>query len=121
MARKKALEEEQLTDTTYYLLLALTEPLHGYGMMQRVREISCGEFEIGPASLYTSLRKLEQAGLIAVQAGETGGKKVYRMTETGRIFLERDFHRRERLVEQGRKILHLEAMKYEQNSKKNDL
>lgn len=113
MARKKALEEEQLTDTTYYLLLALTEPLHGYGMMQKVHEISCGEFEIGPASLYTSLRKLEQAGLIVVQSDESGGKKVYRMTETGRIFLERDFHRRERLVEQGRKILHLEESKHE--------
>lgn len=45
-----------MTEATYYILLALMKPGHGYGMMQRIKELSGGRIEMGPgtvAHLYT--------------------------------------------------------------------
>ena len=99
MARKKSLEEDQLTDTNYYILLSLTEPIHGYGIMHKVKEISEGTFDIGPASLYTSLKKMLDAGLIVLQINENKDK------EKGKAFLLKDFERRKQIVYHGKLIL----------------
>ena len=40
-----------LTESTTYILLALSEPLHGYALMQKVEEKSQGTVRIGPGSL----------------------------------------------------------------------
>lgn len=105
MPRKKSLDEEQLTDTNYYILLSMVQPIHGYGIMQRVKDISGGVFEIGPASLYTSLKKMQDAGLISlVDTGESD-KKVYRITESGKKLLKKDYDRRKCMVEQGEIII----------------
>jgi DNA-binding PadR family transcriptional regulator len=105
MARKKSLDEEQLTDTNYYILLAMTEPIHGYGIMQKIKEISEGTFEVGPASLYTSLKKMMEAGLIKLNNNKESDKKVYSLTEDGRVFLYRDYERRKKIVEHGKLFL----------------
>ena len=39
-----------MTETTYYILLSLKEPLHGYGIMQRVQELSDRTVEIAPGN-----------------------------------------------------------------------
>lgn len=105
MPRKKSLDEEQLTDTNYYILLSMVQPIHGYGIMQRVKEISEGIFEIGPASLYTSLKKMQDAGLISlIDTGESD-KKVYRLTHSGKDLLKKDYERRKCMVEQGAIIM----------------
>ena len=41
-----------LTESTAYILLALSEPLHGYGVMQKVEHISEGTVRIGAGTLY---------------------------------------------------------------------
>lgn len=41
-----------LTETTYYTLLALAEPLHGYAIMQKVESMGKGSVRIGPGTLY---------------------------------------------------------------------
>jgi DNA-binding PadR family transcriptional regulator len=105
MARKKSLDEEQLTDTNYYILLAMTEPIHGYGIMQKVKEISEGTFDIGPASLYTSLKKMMDAGIIKLNNSGESDKKVYSLTDDGRNFLYRDYKRRKKIVEHGKLFL----------------
>ena len=105
MPRKKSLDEEQLTDTNYYILLSMVQPIHGYGIMQQVKNISEGIFEIGPASLYTSLKKMQEAGLIIlIDTGESD-KKVYQLTESGKELLKKDYTRRKRMVEQGKIIM----------------
>lgn len=96
MSRKKSLEDEQLTDANYFILLALTTPIHGYGIMQRIKEISDGMIEIGPASLYTSLKKLQDAELIILV--EDQEKKVYQITEKGNALLYKDYMRRKKIV-----------------------
>lgn len=105
MPRKKSLEEEQLTDTNYYILLSMVQPIHGYGIMQRVKDISEGAFEIGPASLYTSLKKMQEAGLIELLDNGESDKKVYRLTQGGKELLKKDYERRKSMVKQGAIIM----------------
>ena len=105
MPRKKSLDEEQLTDTNYYILLSMVQPIHGYGIMQRVKDISEGMFEIGPASLYTSLKKMQEVGLIIlVDTGECD-KKIYRLTQSGKELLKKDYERRRCMVKHGAIIM----------------
>ncbi len=103
MARRKTLDEEQLTDTNYYILLSMVEPIHGYGIMQKVKELSNQTFEIGPASLYTSLKKMVDASVIELILD--GEKKVYTITSYGKKILVKDYERRRNMVEQSKKIM----------------
>ena len=53
-----------LTESTYYIMLTLVEPLHGYAVMQKVEEISKGTVKVGPGTLYGAFTSLENEGLI---------------------------------------------------------
>lgn len=48
----KARKYIPLTEATYYILLSLVKPMHGYGIMQMVEEMTNGEVKLGP-ELYT--------------------------------------------------------------------
>ena len=48
----KAQKYIPLTEATYYILLSLVKPLHGYGIMQMVEEMTNGEVKLGPGTLY---------------------------------------------------------------------
>lgn len=88
-----------LTQATYYILLSLTQPLHGYGIMQRVESMSEGEVKLGPGTLYGALSKLEKQGLIKKE-GETGDnrRKQYILTNEGWAVVELEFKRLSKLV-----------------------
>jgi DNA-binding PadR family transcriptional regulator len=91
-----------LTETVYYTLLSLLSPLHGYGIMQRVRQMSGGRVSIGPGTLYGALAALADRGWIE-PVGEGGDrKKEYLITSAGREVMEREIERLEELVENGR-------------------
>ena len=107
MARGKALDENILTDSTYYILLTMAEPIHGYAIMQQVQEISGGEVVIGPASLYTILKKLQTANLIELLEDEEERRKNYKLTDNGKEILKKDINRRMAMVEHGKKVLKL--------------
>jgi DNA-binding PadR family transcriptional regulator len=64
VSRSNSFLEEQLTDSAYYILLALLKPMHGYGIMQFIEELTSGEVLIGPATLYTILKKMQEVGFI---------------------------------------------------------
>ncbi|HPE67723.1 MAG TPA: PadR family transcriptional regulator [Thermotogota bacterium] len=79
-----------LTETTFFILLALTEPLHGYGIMQKVSEMSDGRVNLGPGTLYGALSKLEKLGAITFQGEdpENPRRKVYQVSEEGKQILQ---------------------------------
>jgi DNA-binding PadR family transcriptional regulator len=81
-----------LTESTYYILLTLAEPLHGYGVMQRVAEISGGVVKIGPGTLYGAFTTLEKEGLI-VKVSEDERRKSYTLTQKGKMVLLRQIER----------------------------
>lgn len=105
MARGKALDEEILTDSTYYILLSLVKPIHGYAIMQKVQEISKGEMIIGPASLYTILKKLLDSDYIELLKDDEERRKTYTLTAKGKSILKKDINRRILMVEQGKEVL----------------
>jgi len=93
-----------LTETTYYILLALVEPLHGYGVMQKVRELSGGEVEIGPGTLYGAFSTLRKQSLIH-KVHEGDRRKVYALTPKGKQVLQAQIRRFERMARAGSKVI----------------
>ena len=75
-----------LTEATYYIMLSLIEPLHGYGVMQKVKEISQGTVKVGPGTLYGVFSTLEKEGLI-VMVKEEERRKCYSLTPKGQQVL----------------------------------
>jgi PadR family transcriptional regulator, regulatory protein PadR len=67
-------------------------PLHGYGVLLRIQQISKDRLEIQQGSLYPALYRLEHQGWITSEWGESENKrkaKYYRLTAAGtRRFLE---------------------------------
>ena len=62
-------------------------PLHGYGVLLRIQQISGERLQIQQGSLYPALYRLEHQGLIASDWGESENKrkaKYYRLTTAGR-------------------------------------
>lgn len=70
-----------MTETTYYTLLSVTVPRHGYAIMRHVNELTKGRLTLGTGTLYTMVGRLAQDGVIAALPGEE--KKTYRITEAG--------------------------------------
>ena len=66
-------------------------PLHGYGVLLRIQQISRDRLEIQQGSLYPALYRLEHQGWITSEWGESENKrkaKYYRLTEAGKNRLE---------------------------------
>ena len=66
-------------------------PLHGYGVLLRIQQISANRLQIQQGSLYPALYRLEHQGWIASQWGESENKrkaKYYRLTASGRRALQ---------------------------------
>jgi len=89
-----------LTESTAYILLALAEPLHGYGVMQKVEAISEGTVKIGPGTLYGAFSTLETEKLI-VKVDEVERRKSYTLTEKGKKVLKEHIRRVQILVHNG--------------------
>ena len=93
-------DQGHMTEAAYYILLALMRPGHGYGMMQRIRELSGGRLVMGPGTLYGALARMCREGLI-VLAEEEGRRKTYAITDAGREALLAEYRRLKRLVADG--------------------
>ena len=62
-------------------------PMHGWGVSQRVQQLSGGVLEVNQGSLYPALQRLEKQGLIRSHWGTTDSNRrahYYRLTATGR-------------------------------------
>lgn len=95
-----------LTETTYYILLALCEPLHGYGIILRVKSLSSGSVDIAPGTLYGALENLRKQKLIDLVAEDAEKRrKIYALTGLGRQVLDMEYRRMETLVTVSKPIL----------------
>lgn len=101
MARKKL---DTLTEPMYYVLLALAEPRHGYGVMQYVSDLTAGRVTIGAGTLYALLSRFESEGLI-VHTHTEENRKYYRLTAEGRSALAGEYRRLCRQVADGAELL----------------
>ena len=91
---------------TLHILIALADgPLHGYAILKDVTARTAGEFHLGPATLYTSIKRLLQAGYIEEVSEASGGderRRHYRLTAPGRRIAIDETRRLDSLVAQAR-------------------
>ena len=71
-----------MTETGFYILLCLREPNHGYGIVQKVKELTDGEIVLAPGTMYGSLSKMEKDGIIQF-VKEEEKRKLYVITDLG--------------------------------------
>ena len=96
-----------LTPAALHILLALADgELHGLGIANWVEDVTGGAVELGPGTLYRSLKELVQAGLIREARGPGGAadprRKYYAITASGRRRVAAEAARLARLVEVAR-------------------
>jgi PadR family transcriptional regulator PadR len=76
------------------LLLATLRqgPLHGYAVVEKLRDESEGAFDLAEGTVYPALYRLERAGLLASRWTRAEGRRrrVYRLTRRGRAELDRE-------------------------------
>ncbi len=95
-----------LTEATYYILLSLVRPQHGYGIMQQTEALSHGRVHLAAGTLYGALNTLCDKGWIIQLPVEDGSRrKEYRLTEQGRSVLLAEMKRLRELVDNGERIL----------------
>jgi transcriptional regulator len=91
MSRPTSLVQGTL-DLLVLKILAL-EPMHGWAIGERVRQMSKEILQVGPGSLYPALHKLEQAGWIEAEWSVSDAKrrvKFYSITKEGRKRLQQE-------------------------------
>ena len=85
-----------MTETGFYILLCLQQEMHGYSIVQKVKELTDGEILISPGTLYGSLCKMEKDGLIRFLREEEK-RKIYEITSLGIEVLQKEKERIARL------------------------
>ena len=83
------------------LTILAREPLHGYGVSQRLATLSRDEFQANPGSLFPTLYRLEQDGKLKAEWGASDNNrqaKFYRLTAAGRKQLDRHRERWSRVT-----------------------
>lgn len=95
-----------LTEAVYYVLLSLFEPNHGYGIMQKIEEMSGGRVKLGAGTLYGALNTLCTKKWIKPLNEFAGGrKKEYVITEFGKQAVYDEIARLKELAENGDMIV----------------
>ena len=98
--------ESALTETTYYILLSLYSPRHGYGIIQETERLSGGRIRLAAGTLYGALNSMCDKGWILLLPVEDGSrKKEYKITQRGLEVLQGELARLRELVENGDKVM----------------
>lgn len=92
-----------LTEAVYFILLSLQEPLHGYGIMQLVSELSHDRVNLGSGTLYGAINTLLKKNWIQLYRTEDK-KKEYLITPEGQAVLLEEIQRLKDLYECGHRM-----------------
>lgn len=99
-------ENIALTESTYYILLSLVTPQHGYGIMQRAEMLSHGRIRLAAGTLYGALNSMcEKKWIMLLPVQDGSRKKEYSITETGMKILRAEIERLRELVNNGDMII----------------
>lgn len=99
-----------LETRVFWILLVLAEgSLHGYAILKEVRDRSETDLRLGPTTLYRTLYRLVDDGLVepmeSSDSGEDERRQYYALTRSGRRVLKAELDRLERLVRAGRAVI----------------
>ena len=101
------LDQTPLSETAFYILLALLQPLHGYGIIKHVAALTHDHIVLGAGTVYGTLKKLERSRQIRL-VDDKNGRKRYQITPLGRAHLEHDYHRLQTMVHHAEVLTHHE-------------
>lgn len=94
-----------LTETSFFILLSLVTPKHGYAIIKDVDQMSEGRVRLAAGTLYTALRRMLEDGWIerlddshSGSSGEGRERKLYRLTGFGQALLNMETDRLKALV-----------------------
>lgn len=83
-----------LTETTFFVLLALYTPNHGYAIMQFIEEKTKGRLQLGAGTLYGAINTLLKKGwILPVKEDQTDRKKEYIISDIGKSMAEKELDR----------------------------
>ena len=100
------MEPIALTEAVYYILLSLGEPLHGYGIMQNVEQLSHGRVRLAAGTLYGALTTMvSKGGIESLDAGASSRKKEYVITAEGRQVARQELERLQELTRNGEAVI----------------
>jgi len=88
-----------LTETVFYILLSLSKPLHGYGIMQNIKTMTQGRINMGAGTLYGALSALVEKEYITEVKSKDPSKRLYVRTELGTEVVENEIKRLSELIE----------------------
>jgi DNA-binding PadR family transcriptional regulator len=99
-----ARQPKPLPSASLHIVLALLDgELHGYALMRRVEELSDGAVRMGPGTLYGTLNRLVNDGLIEettdrISRGDNERRRYYQLSPNGRAVTVKELARLQRLV-----------------------
>lgn len=88
-----------LTETVFYILLSLSDPLHGYAIMQNIKALTKGRISMGAGTLYGALSALVEKEYITEVRSDDPSKRLYIRTELGTEIVENEIKRLNELTE----------------------
>jgi DNA-binding PadR family transcriptional regulator len=95
-----------LTEASFYILLSLHSPKHGYGIIKEVEDITNGRVILAPGTLYGVITTFLKNKLIVLDSVEgSKNKKTYKMSDLGKELLAYEVKRLEELVTNAREVL----------------
>ena len=94
-----------LTEVTFYILLSVFTPKHGYAIMQFIEEKTSGRLSLGAGTLYGALNTLEEKGWISLYGDDKGRKKEYQITALGKEIAEKELIRIKELAQIATEII----------------
>lgn len=102
----EGLDRVALTEGVYYILLSLFEPMHGYGIMQNVKELSHDRVTLGAGTLYGAINTLlEKNWIRSVDGDKDSRKKEYVITSLGKQAVDGEIERLDELLKNGKNIV----------------
>ena len=87
-----------LTEVTFYILISLYQPRHGYSIMQYIEENTAGRLILGAGTLYGALNTLCDKGWISVYGQNSGRKKEFLITPLGKGIAQKELSRLKELT-----------------------
>ena len=100
--------DQPLPPATFWILFALaTGEKHGYAIMRETRKLSDSQFEMGPATLYTTIQRLVDSAWIEETSGPEDGdprRRYYRIAKPGSSALHAEMKRMESLVRKSKAL-----------------
>lgn len=98
------LNKQPLTESLYYILLSVTNPNYGYGIMDDIKRMTNNRINMGAGTLYGAINILLEKNYIILYSEEKDSrkKKEYIITNLGKEILKEEIIRLEELIKNGK-------------------